>query len=204
MGVDVSAEAVESARAAFGDHFAVAGAPPVAAGAPYDVIYHVGMIGCVADPLGLTKSLLTILKPGGRLLFNAPNRDSCYLRGQLWLDSAPPPDLVTLFPPGFWPRQFESVAEVRERAESWPVERSVEIGLRKVFGRRWRKPVPVPLANARERTAGTGYSPARLWRKFEQVVAKAGRITGLSRLAPKQPSEFGLYVSMTKRGEIAN
>src|SRR5437660_518436 len=73
--------------------------------APYDVVYHVGTIGCVADPLGMTKRLLGLLKPGGRLLFNVPNRDGCYLRGQLWIDAAPPPDVVTLFPSGFWRRQ---------------------------------------------------------------------------------------------------
>src|SRR5207249_863618 len=74
LGVDVAAEAVESARAAFGDHFAMAGSSAIDAGGPYDVIYHVGMIGCVGDPVGLTRQLLAKLKPGGRLVFNAPNR----------------------------------------------------------------------------------------------------------------------------------
>lgn len=101
LGVDVSREAVEEARALFGDHFAVSSDPRIAAGAPYDVIYHVGMIGCVADPLGLTHDLLKLLRPGGILIFNTPNRDALHLKRQLWFDSAPPPDLVTLFPPGF-------------------------------------------------------------------------------------------------------
>ena len=95
LGIDVSPEASTSARASFGDHFAVG---LDAAQPPYDVIYHVGLIGCVDDPIALTRRLLAMLKPGGLLLFNAPNRDALGLDGQLWLDSAPPPDLVTLFP----------------------------------------------------------------------------------------------------------
>src|SRR5205814_1852125 len=115
-------------------------------GAPYDIIYHVGMIGCVADPIELTKQLLAMLTPHGRLLFNAPNRQSCSLRGQLWLDSAPPPDLVTLFPPGFWKRQFYASAAVIEETEMHSARMSLEIGLRKSFGPRWQKPIPLPLA----------------------------------------------------------
>ena len=45
----------------------------IRAEAPYDFIYHVGMIGCVSDPVKLTRELLALLKPGGILLFNAPN-----------------------------------------------------------------------------------------------------------------------------------
>ena len=97
-GVDVSVSAIESACSAFGDHFVLEGDPAIEAGAPYDVIYHVGTIGCVADPLGLTARLLSLLKPGGRLLFNAPNLESCWFEEQLWIDAAPPPDLVSIFP----------------------------------------------------------------------------------------------------------
>ena len=85
-GVDVSQKAVAAARAAFGDHFVLAGDPSIGARAPYDVIFHVGTIGCVADPVGMTRQWLDLLKPGGRLLFNAPNRDGCTLRGQLWFE----------------------------------------------------------------------------------------------------------------------
>jgi SAM-dependent methyltransferase len=199
LGVDVSSEAVESALGAFGRHFVTADAPAIARGAPYDVIYHVGMIGCVADPLGFTQSLLQMLKPGGKLLFNAPNRDSCYLRGQLWIDSAPPPDLVTLFAPGFWKGQCAGAAEVQERVEAWPADKSLAIGLRKLFGRQWRKPVAIPLAAPRGDASRVAPAADGLWQKFEQSVAKLGRVTGLDGLAPAQPSEFGLFVKMTKK-----
>src|SRR5262249_34853432 len=47
IGADVSLEAIESARAAFGDRFTNIDSPAVQSGAPYDAIYHVGLIGCV-------------------------------------------------------------------------------------------------------------------------------------------------------------
>ena len=78
LGVDVSSEAVENARALYGDHFEAEG--------PYDIVYHVGLIGCVADPVKLTRDLLSLLRPGGRLLFNAPNRAARHLAGQVWID----------------------------------------------------------------------------------------------------------------------
>src|SRR5262249_8034028 len=113
-GVDISPKAVASASAAFGNHFVRAGVPSIEAEAPYDVIFHVGTIGCVADPIAMTRRWLDMLKPKGRLLFNAPNRDACSLRDQLWFDSAPPPDLVTLFRPGFWSDRFSDLALVGE------------------------------------------------------------------------------------------
>ena len=204
LGVDVSEAALEGAREAFGEHFALAGSSAVDAGAPYDVIYHVGMIGCVADPVGLTRKLLAMLKPGGRLLFNAPNLRGCYLRGQLWFDSAPPPDVVTLFPAGFWKRQLADLANVDEHEQMCPANEGLAIGLRKMFGRRWAKPKARSLARSHNRSISTPETSGRIWRSFERAVLKAGRLTGFSRLAPRQPSEFGLYVAMTKKGNGAS
>lgn len=199
LGIDVSAEAVEGSVAAFGSHFALTDSRAAQAGAPYDVIYHVGMIGCVADPVALTKHLLGMLKPGGRLLFNAPNRESCTHRNQLWIDSAPPPDLVTLFPPGFWEARFGKVADVTEQIEMCSSEKSLEIGLRKMFCRGWIKPIPLPLAASNEKPTTRSHTFGSAWRCFEKVVLKLGRFTRLSRVVPLHPFEFGLFVSMTKR-----
>ena len=208
-GVDISASAVESARAAFGDHFVLEGDPAIKAGAPYDVIYHVGTIGCVADPIGLTGRLLSLLKPGGRLLFNAPNLESCWFDHQLWIDAAPPPDLVSIFPPRFWHEHFNGDAEVEEQIENCAPDKALSIGLSKLFGRRWKKPVPIPLNQSSDRylsgntdnqTNGARHQfRDNAWRVFEKSVLKLGHKTGLSRLAPAQPAEFGLLVKMTRR-----
>jgi len=198
-GVDVSVEATNAAVASFGNHFVLWDSPEVAAGAPYDLIYHVGTVGCLADPVGTTRQLLGMLKVGGILLFNAPNRDACWTKNQLWFESAPPPDVVTLFPSGFWRRYFEDIADVAEGIEPCPDERSVAFGLRRLFGRRWRQPLPMPMSA----TAKAFVPPRRLgdatWNLFERFCCHFSRVLGLQRLVSKQPSEYGLLVRMTKR-----
>lgn len=112
VGVDVSVTALADARTAFGEHFLLAGDPAVDQGLPWDAIVHVGTIGCVADPLGLTRHWLTLLRPGGVLVFNAPDRAPCDQLGTPWVSGTLPPDLVTLFPAGFWAAHFAAAAEV--------------------------------------------------------------------------------------------
>jgi len=202
-GSDVSADAIAGARRAFGDHFIPANSSAIENAGPYDVIYHVGLIGCVGDPLMLTSDLLKMLKPGGKLFFNAPNADSCGLNGQLWIDAAPPPDVVTLFRPGFWQKHFGPVADVVEQVEMVAPEEASAIALRKLFGQQWSKPVPLPLdASADDyqkgRTESFGWN-GKVWRVFERGVLKLGRISGLLRVTAGQPSPFGLFVKMTKK-----
>ena len=193
LGIDVSTEAVASARAAFGDHFAedLESARP-----PYDVIYHVGLIGCVADPIALTRRLLTMLKPGGMLLFNAPNRNALRSKGQLWLDSAPPPDLVTLFPPGFWQSRFGDAAIVAEQIEMLDADASMAAVARRLAGIRWMPPSPAPFdAGAHAWPQPTGGVRVTLAR----AIGKIARTLRLGTLAAPRPTEFGLLVSMSPR-----
>jgi len=198
-GVDVSVNAVTSASAAFGACFVPAEHPLIDAQAPYDVVFHVGTIGCVADPLGMTKRLLGLLKPGGRLLFNAPNRDGRSLPTQLWFESAPPPDVVTLFPPGFWSDYFGDVALVSEKMEFCSPEQNLLIALRRIVGRKWCKPMPIPLRESQRWSTPSPQSTDGLWRNVEWVVRKIAPWTGLLHLAPLHPSEFGLFVQMVKK-----
>jgi SAM-dependent methyltransferase len=195
-GVDVSPNAIATAKANFGDYFVQAGDPSIGARAPYDVIFHVGTIGCAADPVGLTRQWLDLLKPGGQLLFNAPNRDGCALRDQLWFESAPPPDVVTLFPPGFWRDRFGDAAVVSEKIEFCSPEQNLLIALRKSARRRWRKPVPLALKNSERWSAPVPTLGDALWLNLERLVRKA---VGLHRLAPLHPSEYGLFIQMVKK-----
>jgi SAM-dependent methyltransferase len=199
LGVDVSEDAVASAITMFGNHFAMAGAAEMETRAPYDAIYHVGTIGCVRDPVGMTERLLGLLKPSGLLLFNAPNRDACHQRNQLWFDSAPPPDLVTMFPRGFWVRRFSKIADVREEVEMLNAENSLTITLRQLFHRSWRHPVPLGLGESARSSVAEHRIGDNVWNLFERAIRKGARIMHLSRLAPKQPSEYGLFVTMRRR-----
>lgn len=116
VGVDVAETAVKAAAARFGPHFAVPDSKFVVQRQPFDAIYHVGTIGCVEDPIGFTHSLLARLRPGGMLVFNAPNVDAYRERGTVWSASALPPDLVTLYSPRFWRQNFDAhcLVEVKE------------------------------------------------------------------------------------------
>ena len=198
-GVDVSPKAVAAARAAFGDHFLHAGDPSIDARAPYDIICHVGTIGCVADPVGMTKGWLGLLKSGGRLLFNAPNRDGRSLPDQLWFESAPPPDVVTLFPPGFWCDHCGDVASVSEKIEFCSPEQNFLVALRKLARRKWRKPMPIPLSESERWSTPSPALTDVPWCSFERVLRKVAPLTGLSHVAPLHPSEFGLFVKMVKK-----
>jgi hypothetical protein len=181
LGVDASPEAVASAREAFGDHFVLADSAAVAAGAPYDIIYHVGAIGCVADPLGMTRHLLGMLRLGGMLLFNAPNRAALRSPDQCWFASAPPPDVVTLFPPGFWRERFAVEAVVDETYERCDSDTSFRLWLRRASSR------------------ALAISQGRGWTRLERAVCKVARLTRLAALAPGLPTEFGTHVKMVVR-----
>jgi len=199
VAVDVSSAAVDAAKAAFGDHFVLIGDRRVEDGAPYDVIYHVGTIGCVGDPVGLTRDLLALLKPGGMLLFNAPNRQGLHLRDEFWFASAPPPDVVTLFPAEFWQTQFAPVAEVEVEIEMEGGERNFMIWLSRLAGRRWEMPIPLPLSQSMQYSVPAPSWRTKFWKDVERVVRKVGREVGIFDLAPKYPTEFGVLVKMTKR-----
>lgn len=195
-GVDVSEAAVASASRAFGDRFLLAGAPEIAAGAPYDAIYHVGTIGCVNDPIGMTRELLSMLRPGGRLLFNAPNRAACWAPDQLWFESAPPPDLVTMFPSGFWESMFGQVADIVLEVEERDAYESSRLVVRRALGRSWRAPVPVTVKEDGRPPAAPRRAGDLAWEFVERALAKAARLTGSSRLAARLPAEYGVFVRM--------
>jgi len=194
LGVDVAPAAVAAASDAFGDHFVTDDSRRIAAAAPFDAIWHVGVIGCVPDPLGLTVRLLSLLKPGGTLFFNAPNRDALHQRRQLWLDSAPPPEVITLFPHGFWRNRIAGAA-VSEVSEMVSAAESTVKTLRRWFGPQWRRPSP------HSRAAEVGYrweqpSPSLAWRSIDAVAAKLSAVSGIG--LGSWPEEFGLYVAITK------
>jgi hypothetical protein len=203
LGADVSAEAVNAARAAFGNFFETSNSALIRKHGPYDAIYHAGMIGCVADPVEMTNGLLDLLKPSGQLLFNAPNVQACSLKGQLWIDASPPPDVVTLFRPGFWSDRFSGRARVREEIEMSTPEHSFVVGLRKLAGRRWHKPRTVPLEQSANdfKTARVrnGHFLNRIWNTFERGMVGIARRTKVVKLVPPQPAPFGLFVTMTKK-----
>lgn len=193
LGVDVSSEAVAAARLAFGDHFTLPDSARIESQGPYDAIYHVGLIGCVDDPLGLTRRLCSLLAPGGRLFFNAPNRNALFQRRQLWLDSAPPPEVVTLFPEGFWRRQFGDVVDVTETAVATAPPESTVKSLTRWCGPAWQAPVPRAIESGGAHRWQQP-APGVMWSRVAAVAAKLSALSGVR--IGTWPEEFGFYVEM--------
>lgn len=134
LGMDISQDAVEAAQARFGPHFTTRPLdelPPRS----FDAVYHTGTIGCVPDPVGMTRQMLGLLKPGGVLVFNAPDVLHCLQVDALWNHFTPPPDLVTLFDQTFWTRQFGEEASVEMKRLALSPQKSARLWLNELLRR---------------------------------------------------------------------
>jgi SAM-dependent methyltransferase len=117
IGADVSPSAIKKAKSNFGEHFILMDELPKSG--TFDIIYHVGTIGVVDNPIKFTNNLLDILKPNGKLIFNAPNLAAARERKSVWLSSLPP-DVITLFDSRFWEKYFGQSARVNITFEPYP------------------------------------------------------------------------------------
>jgi SAM-dependent methyltransferase len=90
-GIDISEAAISHAKSTFGPFYSLSPSKT-----HYDLIFHVGVIGCVENPKEFLGEYLKLLKPEGEMIFNAPNVTSPEQLNELWV-STPPPDLIYLF-----------------------------------------------------------------------------------------------------------
>ncbi len=195
LGVDVAPSAIEQAEDLFGPHFVTPDSPRVQEGDPYDVIYHVGTIGCVDDPIGMTNRLLDQLRPGGLLLFNAPNVAFCQEHGLLWTPSTGPPDLVTLFDASFWSKQFTA----RAHTTITYAPGTLSDRLRKLMYGPNRAYVAEPqsyLFDGRDDHVATVKPHGATMRNQIRALLQW---TGVEHLLPSVVTEFGMLVRMQKR-----
>jgi hypothetical protein len=161
------------------------------------------MIGCVEDPLEYTHRMLAAVRPGGVLLFNAPNVEACWMNSQLWLDSAPPPDLVTLYRKGFWVQRFSHIAEVEERVEVQPPEMALALQMKRWRHLRWKMPKPEPLVGRLAPMSNDKSKHPALGRllvsRASLNLRRFAALLGAAKLIPYFPTDFGLFVRMTKK-----
>ena len=205
LGVDVSPSAIAKATSLFGPHFAVAGSDAVLERAPYDAIYHVGTVGCVDEPATFTRDLLDLLRPDGRLVFNAPNVLACRRPGELWGASTPPPDLVALFDPDYWWTRFSDVADVDVVvAEADPYQELIRRLHRFRIGSRRMGQPPKRLLNS---DAGSS-SPDRPARASKHPILRPAAkglasVASALHLLPRTPAQHGIHVVMRKTAQFA-
>jgi len=196
LGVDISPSAVGWAKEAFGDHFAPIGSQRAGSSASYDVVYHVGTIGCVESPLEMTEDLLRCVRRGGLLLFNAPNAYECRRSGKMWIAGSQPPDLVTLFSPSIWEERFSALArvEVTVRKAS-PGEAAATLSER-LTGRARRRTGGFLFRNGEEQPpAGERKGPGRMANLAAPAAAAVYR--ALPWLRP--PARHGIHVRMVRK-----
>jgi SAM-dependent methyltransferase len=191
-GVDVSKTAIEDASKAFGNHFYTPDHLCEFQESYFDLIYHVGTVGCVDDPVKFIADQIKLLRPGGSLIFNAPNLDACKMLDLPWLTGTTPPDLVTLFPPGFWSREFSDIANVSiDVQKDSPLISYIR---RKRSLTVWKGPKQNLYSKASDKKELS-------W--LRRLASRGARQLGkylppLGMLSPL-PQEFGVFVKITKK-----
>ena len=100
IGFDISESAIKKAKNIFGGSFYVYSEKEAEKHAPFDVIFHLGTIGCVSA-LFIQQKFTKFARKNGTLVFNAPNVNHLNYSKKKWL-STTPPDLVTLFHPDYF------------------------------------------------------------------------------------------------------
>lgn len=197
-GVDVSDSAVRAANRYFGPHFSTPQDFGDSHTNQFDAIFHVGTVGCVDSPTQWIETLLDWVKPGGLVLFNAPNVDACRYTGELWLESTKPPDLVTLFSPELWEPRFKHLADVQVLLRLADPKEAAWLRWRRIkrkLGLQFR-----PRAYL-ARVARRGVT-SRIASHVEAFAIRAlSRFTIIERVAriSKIPSEYGTFVILRKK-----
>jgi len=90
QGIDISEQAVESARRRYGNFYRTLSLEQVAEDkAKYELIIALELIEHVVDPLKFLLQARQLLKPGGRILITTPNKDA-FLNDDIWTTDLPP------------------------------------------------------------------------------------------------------------------
>ena len=197
LGVDAAVSAIDQAVKLFGNHFCLPGDKRIEDHCPYDAIYHVGTVGCVESPIEMTNDLLSLLKPGGILVFNAPNVNAVIEKDELWVTTSPP-DLVTLFPPGFWEARFGSSHDVSVQIVEERGMDALKIFLNKLLGRSHARMSEKALFDSsvtEERTTLAIRAPSAIKAMLRRLLD----LVAWHRLCPRYSAEGGVHVMIRKR-----
>ena len=192
LGIDISNTAVSNARRLFGPHFQLMDDDFfIQNSRQFDFVFHTGTIGCVDDPIDFTKKTLGLLKPGGKLLFNAPDVKAAKEMDAIWVNGTPPPDLITLFDESFWRRYFQDYAEVSVVYEPYSHKVNAQKLVKRLLKHQYlpREPVQMFAAN----------SPRRLIPMVQFLVSLPVVFLSKVNLIPHLRNEFGMFVIVTKK-----
>lgn len=189
--MDISTEAISQARGLFGNHFYEMSQDDWKRPAYYDAVIHAGLIGCVEDPVAVTRAALGYLKPGGYLFFNAPNVDTLKFFDILWHPGSRPPDLITSFPPVFWQNFFSDDTDISIKIRPMSRSKAGQYMWRKLTGALGR-PRYYLFKEQKGNEVALPATAQRLNRLME-------RLCSIPLSCSNIPDEMGVYVSMHKK-----
>lgn len=199
LGIDIAPSAVEAARRRFGPHFETTPLESLPHDS-FDVVFHTGVVGCVADPLPFVANQIRLLRPGGLLVFNAPDATWCSATGLAWTLDTPPPDLVTLFGPRVFDRFANEQIRVGTRQLVGSATRDLRIAALRRLGRlRLPDRAGSMLANP-----ATSAQPRGRPATTRLVRAAASRVLGLDpirRHLPAIPLPYGLIITIERAAD---
>ena len=188
-GIDISETALCYATSSFGSFFSLR---PLRES--YDLIFHLGLIGCVDHPKRFLSESLRRLKSRGEMIFNAPNVKSPEQFDELWV-STPPPDLVCLFHEKSFPIMLDQAfgAEVRK---VYPKGEIIQKNLKGIFGKKYTN---YPLPFKRDLDQPDQRIVNVIKRGLKRVIwSSCGLLVDLH-IFKKYESEYGLIVTIHRR-----
>lgn len=196
FGCDIAHSANIAASSYFGNFFGPPDDEKIKELAPFDLIYHVGTIGCINKPIVFTGELIDKLAIGGKLVFNAPNKRNVDITQRLWTYETCPPDIVTLFNSKFWGNErFPNVTAV---------VREIQINPFDYYANRHKWKVPYsPKNSIYENVLHFKYlSPALSRGKIVRELMRQKLSGLLMPFFPRIPDPFGLIVTITKKSVV--
>jgi 2-polyprenyl-3-methyl-5-hydroxy-6-metoxy-1,4-benzoquinol methylase len=129
-GIDISERAINHAKSTFGSFYSLSPSTE-----KYDLIFHLGLVGCLDKPKEFLSYYVQFLKSKGEMIFNAPNVKSPEQFNELWV-STPPPDLVHLFQENSFHRILNDQFGVKVR-KVYTRSEVVDKNIRKIFGKKY-------------------------------------------------------------------
>jgi SAM-dependent methyltransferase len=188
-GIDISKSAITYARKIFGSFYQENPSKE-----QYDVIYHLGLIGCVDNPKQFLSYYLSFLKPDGIMFFNAPNIDSPKKKGTLWVSTVPP-DLIYLFNESSFQHMLGNAYHV-ECIKKHKTQGSLikYLTKRKVKNTNSKSNIFFPGTQHINNTKKKSFK-----RSINQLLVKADQRLFSLPLFKKYESEYGLFFTITKR-----
>ena len=195
IGADISKTAVKKAISNFGNYFVLIDNDFFNQGECYDIIYHVGTIGCVEKPIEFIHKNLSLLHPGGRLFFNAPDVQAIKEKKAVWSDSALPPDLITMFDKKIWSKYFNDVAEVKIRYKPYSHANNAKNHIERLIVRLEENSYTKDCSNLIFHKKSLGFL---LCEKNYSLLLRLYYYLSYYNLIRKYKDDFGMYITMTK------